>query len=196
MTTTTKKSINKYIILAFLGGFVGAHRFYIGKTRSATVMLVITLLACLFSSWTIFYVVLIWAIIDVFIALCNISNPQKVLQQTKEERKKDEKYNEYMLNLFVKILEELPDFLKSIPGAILSFLIEVGIVVYLVVTFGFSLFLNCPSGDTGCSCLVSSVNKNMSFSDKVTFIINGANRQDLLPYLDFGDALKCAIVAD
>lgn len=196
MPKENKKDIKKYVILTFFLGCVGAHRFYIGKTRSATVMLVASLFACVFGFWTLFHIVLLWALIDGIVGLNNFSNPQNVFQQSKEDKIKNEKYNEYMANLFLQVLEGLPGAVKEGIKSLFSFVIGTLIVVYLVITFGFPFFFDCPKGDTSCRCFVSAVNKNMSFSDKIGFIVNGANRQDLIPYLDFGDAIKCAMIPD
>ena len=69
------------------------------------------------------------------------------------------------------------------------------IVLYIVLTFGFTYFA-CPRNDYGCRCLINSISKNMSIGDKIVFLVNGAHRQDLIAYLDFGDAIKCALTND
>lgn len=190
------KDIYTYVILAFFLGFVGAHKFYIGKTIHASIMLGLSLIACITGTWFFFHVALLWAIIDGIVGLGNFSNPKKIFQQTKQEKEANEKYNKWMLNFFATALEKTPNFFHELFGEIISILVGGFILVYLGVTFGFPYFFNCPKDDTACRCLVSSVNKNMSFSDKITFIVNGANREDLLPYLNFGDAIKCALVSD
>ncbi len=68
---TSKKSLLlSYLFWFFLGGF-GAHRFYLGRTKSAVIMLVIGLISgvTLFIGIGVigFSVIGIWALIDAFL---------------------------------------------------------------------------------------------------------------------------------
>jgi TM2 domain-containing membrane protein YozV len=72
------KSMLVYLLLAWLLGVVGAHRFYVGKTNSAIVMLL-----CGTFGWLLIIpgiISVIWALVDIIVGICNISTPEKVLK--------------------------------------------------------------------------------------------------------------------
>ena len=79
---------------------------------------------------------------------------------------------------------------KFIIGIIVIF-----VLLYIGITFGFTNF-SCSRNDIGCKCIMNSITKNMSFIDKIKFLMTGANREELITYLDLGDTIKCAIVTD
>lgn len=70
-----QKSLVVYLILCWLLGVVGAHRYYAGKTGSAVVMTILTL--------TILgmFITGIWALVDFIIGLCNINTPEKIFDK-------------------------------------------------------------------------------------------------------------------
>lgn len=59
----TKKSNTVALLLCFFLGAFGAHRFYVGKTKSAITMLILTL--------TFFGLIVsgIWAVVDMFVII-------------------------------------------------------------------------------------------------------------------------------
>jgi TM2 domain-containing membrane protein YozV len=67
----SKKSVAAAYILWILLGHFGAHRFYLGKTTSATVMLILALLAIPLCFVLIGYLILpivwLWMLIDLFL---------------------------------------------------------------------------------------------------------------------------------
>lgn len=69
---TSQRSVVVYLILCWLLGVFGAHRYYAGKIGSAVVMTILTL--------TIFGVLItcIWALVDLIVGLCYINKPQNL----------------------------------------------------------------------------------------------------------------------
>ena len=69
----TDKSIAVYLVLCWLLGLLGVHRFYAGKPGTGIFMLILTL--------TIvgMFITAIWALVDFIIGLCNINTPENVL---------------------------------------------------------------------------------------------------------------------
>ncbi len=72
------KSIWVYLVLAWLLGVVGVHRFYVGKNGSAIAMLIMGTVGWLLIIPGI--VSAVWALVDIIIGICNISTPEKVLK--------------------------------------------------------------------------------------------------------------------
>lgn len=77
-----------YLLWFFLGGF-GAHRFYLGRTRSAIAMLVISIV-----SWILIFVAIgalgfivigIWWIVDAFLIPGIVRDNNEALQQRIED---------------------------------------------------------------------------------------------------------------
>lgn len=77
-----------YLLWFFLGGF-GAHRFYLGRTRSAIAMLVISIV-----SWILIFVAIgalgfivigIWWIVDAFLIPGIVRDNNQALQQRIED---------------------------------------------------------------------------------------------------------------
>ncbi len=77
-----------YLLWFFLGGF-GAHRFYLGRTRSAIAMLVISIV-----SWILIFVAIgalgfivigIWWIVDAFLSPGIVRDNNQALQQRIED---------------------------------------------------------------------------------------------------------------
>ena len=93
------KSIAVYLILLWLFGVFGAHRFYAGKTKSGLAILIMFLfglfsfpilaafagmgadaVAVLFIGLGLgaFCAACIWVFVDFIVALCNIKHPEKI----------------------------------------------------------------------------------------------------------------------
>lgn len=73
------KSIVVYLLLAWFLGVFGAHRFYVGKNGSAIAMLLMGTIG-----WLLIipgFVVVVWALMDIIIAICNVSSPEVVLKK-------------------------------------------------------------------------------------------------------------------
>jgi len=73
------KSIVVYLILAWFLGFLGAHRFYVGKTDSAIVMLLMGTIG-----WVLIVpgiAAAVWALVDFIVGLCHVSDPAYVLSK-------------------------------------------------------------------------------------------------------------------
>ena len=66
------KSTVIYLVLLWLFGFFGAHRFYAGKTVSGVVMLILT---C-----TIYgaLITAVWWLFDLIYAICNLGKPENI----------------------------------------------------------------------------------------------------------------------
>lgn len=60
---TTKKSNTVALLLCFFLGAFGAHRFYVGKTKTAVIMLVLTL------TFIGLIVSGVWAVVDMFVII-------------------------------------------------------------------------------------------------------------------------------
>lgn len=75
------KSIVVYLLLAWFLGYFGAHRFYVGKTGSALAMLLMGTIGFVLIIPP--FIVAFWVLIDIIIAICNISNPEVVLSNKK-----------------------------------------------------------------------------------------------------------------
>lgn len=71
------KSIWVYLLLCWLFGVFGAHRFYAGKKDSGVVMLVLSI------TGIGMVVTGIWVLIDLIIGICNISTPQEIFENKK-----------------------------------------------------------------------------------------------------------------
>lgn len=69
------KSIWVYLLLCWLFGVFGAHRFYAGKKDSGVVMFILTI--------TVVGSVItgIWALIDLIVGICNISTPNEIFEK-------------------------------------------------------------------------------------------------------------------
>lgn len=78
-----KKSTGVAYLLWFFLGMLGAHRFYAGRTGSAVVLLLLTLLGFLLSFFLIGFLVLIipglWVLIDAFLIPGMISSHNGLL---------------------------------------------------------------------------------------------------------------------
>ena len=73
------KSIVVYLILAWFLGFLGAHRFYVGKTGSAIAMLLMGTIG-----WVLVVpgiAAAVWALVDFIVGLCHVSDPAYVLSK-------------------------------------------------------------------------------------------------------------------
>jgi TM2 domain-containing membrane protein YozV len=77
VANSKKSTVVAYLLWFFLGGF-GGHRFYLGKTGTAIVQLVITIIGC----FTLFPLIIsgIWLLIDAFLI------PSIVREHTEEVR--------------------------------------------------------------------------------------------------------------
>ena len=69
------KSIAAYLLLCWFLGFIGAHRYYAGKTGSAIAMTILTI------TFVGIIVTSIWAFIDLIIGICSIGNPGKIFKK-------------------------------------------------------------------------------------------------------------------
>lgn len=69
ISNDSKSLLVAYLLLFFVG-FLGAHRFYLGKTTSAIIMLALTILGWLLTTVVVGFVLLaavgIWFLIDIF----------------------------------------------------------------------------------------------------------------------------------
>ncbi|MDR2413190.1 MAG: TM2 domain-containing protein [Rickettsiales bacterium] len=67
-----EKSILAYVLLAWVFGVFGVHRFYAGQTRTAWVMLILTM--------TIIGapITAVWALVDVIVGLVNYKTPENI----------------------------------------------------------------------------------------------------------------------
>ena len=99
------KSVAVYLILLWLFGVFGAHRFYAGKTKSGLAILIMFLFG-LFSfpisaafahsgadasvmllmglGLICFMAACIWVFVDFIVALCNIKHPEKIFANSKK----------------------------------------------------------------------------------------------------------------
>ena len=76
-----EKSVASYLVLVWLLGIFGAHKFYAGKTNQGIVMLLMGTIG-----WLLIvpgFAVCIWALVDFIIALCNINKPEKIFVNKK-----------------------------------------------------------------------------------------------------------------
>lgn len=71
------KSVAVYLLLCWLFGVFGVHRFYAGKIGSGVAMLIISL--------TIFglFITIPWTLIDFIIGICNVSTPDRIFANKK-----------------------------------------------------------------------------------------------------------------
>ena len=69
------KSIVAYLLLCWLLGWMGAHRYYAGKTGSAIAMtiLAITIIGL--------FITVIWSFVDLIIGICYIGKPEKIFNK-------------------------------------------------------------------------------------------------------------------
>ncbi|MFD2738841.1 TM2 domain-containing protein [Sulfitobacter aestuarii] len=76
-----KKSVGVAYLLWFFTGWIGGHRFYLGKIGSGVAMLILTILGWLtftiLIGFVFFAVVAIWALIDLFLIPGMIDNDQR-----------------------------------------------------------------------------------------------------------------------
>ena len=98
------KSVAIYLVLLWLFGMFGAHRFYAGKTKSAIVILLMFIggillypmailsfmghadsfgVLCLCVGVPAIIATGIWVFVDFIIALCNIKHPEKIFADKK-----------------------------------------------------------------------------------------------------------------
>ncbi|MBQ7185309.1 MAG: TM2 domain-containing protein [Alphaproteobacteria bacterium] len=70
------KSIAVYLVLVWLLGIWGGHKFYAGKTTQAVIMLLMGTIGWLLIVPGV--AVCVWAFVDFIIALCNINTPEKI----------------------------------------------------------------------------------------------------------------------
>ena len=104
VTFDTDKSMAIYLILLWLFGIFGAHRFYAGKTGTALAILMMFLFG-MFSfpflglfmyadsdvaamlllglGIVTFFGACIWVFVDFIVALCNIKHPEKIFENKK-----------------------------------------------------------------------------------------------------------------
>lgn len=69
------KSIAIYLVLCWFLGFMGAHRYYAGKTGSAVAMTILTI------TFIGIFITAIWALVDLIIGFCNINSPEKIFRK-------------------------------------------------------------------------------------------------------------------
>ena len=71
------KSVAVYLVLCWLLGVFGVHRFYAGKIGSGVAMLILSL--------TVFglFITILWTFVDFIIGICNISTPDKIFVNKK-----------------------------------------------------------------------------------------------------------------
>ncbi len=74
---TNGKSIAVYLVLVWLLGVVGGHKFYVGKNGQGIAMLLMGTLGWLLIIPGI--VVCIWALVDLIVGICNIGTPERIL---------------------------------------------------------------------------------------------------------------------
>ena len=94
MAEISPKSRLVTVLLAFFLGIFGAHRFYIGKTRTAIVMLILVILyVATVRSWGMIMLiplaaVVLWALIDFIFAVSGIMKDKegKLIKKWKKKR--------------------------------------------------------------------------------------------------------------
>ncbi|MFD1794745.1 TM2 domain-containing protein [Paracoccus aurantiacus] len=84
VTNDAKSPVVAYLLLVFLGG-LGAHRFYLGKTTSAMVMLMMFVIGWLtlviVIGLPILIAVAVWGIADLFLIPGMISEDKQLIRQ-------------------------------------------------------------------------------------------------------------------
>lgn len=70
------KSIVVYLVLAWLLGIFGAHRFYAGKIGTGVAMLLMSTVG--FMLVVPVFISAIWALVDIIVGICNISTPENI----------------------------------------------------------------------------------------------------------------------
>ena len=71
------KNIVVYLLLAWLFGIFGAHKFYIGKKGQGITMLLLTIFGLILV--IPLFVTIIWSVIDVIVGLIHFTNPDDIL---------------------------------------------------------------------------------------------------------------------
>jgi len=79
MNLNLEKNIIVYLLLTWFLGFVGVHKFYVGKNSQGVAMLIMGTIGWLLIIPGI--VSLFWALIDFIIGICNISTPEKIFKK-------------------------------------------------------------------------------------------------------------------
>ncbi|MBO4480832.1 MAG: TM2 domain-containing protein [Alphaproteobacteria bacterium] len=72
------KNIWIYLVLTWFVGFLGIHKFYIGKNNQGIAMLLMGTIG-----WLLILpglAVCIWALVDFIIGLCNIGTPERIFE--------------------------------------------------------------------------------------------------------------------
>ena len=75
------KSVAIYLVLVWLFGVLGVHKFYAGKTNQGIAMLLMGTIGWLLIVPGV--AVCIWALVDLIIGVCNIKHPEKIFANKK-----------------------------------------------------------------------------------------------------------------
>lgn len=104
ITPDSDKSLAVYLVLLWLFGMFGAHRFYAGKSGTGLTILMLAIFGMLsflfmplgvqvmpenavmlflFLGMLAFFAACIWVFVDFIVALCNIKHPEKIFADKK-----------------------------------------------------------------------------------------------------------------
>ena len=99
-----ERSVAIYLVLLWLFGLFGAHRFYAGKSGSGLAILMMVIIGILFILFTplimhiasdesvlsfiglgmaVFFAACVWVFVDFIFALCNIKHPDRIFAPRK-----------------------------------------------------------------------------------------------------------------